>query len=337
MEGRGPAAVGLGTGTPPRAAPPSAARGQRSPAPGQPPRRHRGRDDPGGARLGSLLNAPPSLPPSSPPSLFLSLSRLSSSLTHWILPAAGLAAASPPAMNPAEGAAEEGAVPDSEVDAFFRTGRGAAGKGPEQRRALPPSRDAELAAARALPAAEPRGGERRGTEGVPACLLALSAAAPRLVCAPVLSPAPGGCYRGAALLPPTASGEDRPGHRPGQAQKPRGDAQGEPPCCRPPREIAPAAPRRALAQGRDGRPDTGRLLEAEPAACPARPTPLCPGKAPGTTPVAHAWAGRAGAPRAVLARSPAAGRGCRPRGDWLAKCLRAEREPCVSLSGFRGC
>ncbi|KAF4796991.1 hypothetical protein TURU_081471 [Turdus rufiventris] len=25
-------------------------------------------------------------------------------------------------MNPAEGAAEEGAVPDSEVDAFFRTG-----------------------------------------------------------------------------------------------------------------------------------------------------------------------------------------------------------------------
>ncbi|XP_064926563.1 kalirin isoform X7 [Columba livia] len=36
--------------------------------------------------------------------------------------AAGLVAASPPAMNPAEGAAEEGAVPDSEVDAFFRTG-----------------------------------------------------------------------------------------------------------------------------------------------------------------------------------------------------------------------
>lgn len=71
---------------------------------------------------------PPSLLSSLPPSLFFSLSRLSSSLTHWILPAAGLAASSPPAMNPTEGAAEEGAVPDSEVDAFFRTGRGAAGE-----------------------------------------------------------------------------------------------------------------------------------------------------------------------------------------------------------------
>lgn len=106
-------------------------------------------------------------------------------------------------MNPAEGAAEEGAVPDSEVDAFFRTGRGAAGKGPGQRRALPPPQDAGLSAtARAPPAAEPRGGEKRGWRGSPPDS---SLCPPQPLGAPVLlSPLPpsGGCCRGAALPPP---------------------------------------------------------------------------------------------------------------------------------------
>lgn len=56
----------------------------------------------------------------------------------------------------------------------------------------------------------------------------------------VTPPAPGGCYRGAALPPPTALGRDRSGPRPGQAQKPRGDARGEPPRCRPRRRLGPA-------------------------------------------------------------------------------------------------
>lgn len=80
-------------------------------------------------------------------------------------------------------------------------------------------------------------------EGVPACLLALSAAAPRCARGPVAPPAPG------RMLPqgcaPTASGEDRPGPRPKQAQKPHGDARRELSRCHPrgkQRRLGPAGP-----------------------------------------------------------------------------------------------
>lgn len=202
-------------------------------------------------------------------------------------------------MNPAEGAAEEGAVPDSEVDAFFRTGRGAAGKGPGQRRALPPPRDAGLAAAaRAPPVAEPRGREKRGWRGSPP---ASSLCPPQPLGAPVAPPVPG------RMLPqgcaPTASGEDRPGPRPKQAQKPRGDARGELSRCHPrgkQRRLgagwAPPGPR----PGRR-RPPGYRLVFGSGAGCLPRSSrakrralPLPP----------------SGGQRRPGQRSPAAGRGC---------------------------
>lgn len=102
------------------------------------------------------------------------LSSSSSSPTHWILPSrrdrrrrrASISLS--PAMNPAEGAAEEGAVPDSEVDAFFRTGseaarEGTGGRGGGSPARLPaPRRDLE-AGGRAS-----RGDARRGV-GAPLC------------------------------------------------------------------------------------------------------------------------------------------------------------------------
>lgn len=145
-------------------------------------------------------------------------------------------------------------------------------------------------------------------EGVPACLLALSAAAPRLVRAPVRPRPPlhpGGCYRGAALPPPPASRGDQPGPRPGQAQKPRGDARGEPPRCGPRgrlRRLGPAwpPPRAAVVTARvpAGIRNRSRLpaLPCPPRSARAklRALPLSPSGAQGRT----------GAP-AVLAR-------CRP-------------------------
>lgn len=185
-------------------------------------------------------------------------------------------------MNPAEGAAEEGAVPDSEVDAFFRTGRGAAGKGSGQRRAQPPPRDAGLAAAaRAPPAAEPRGGEGNGGgPRLPPRFVRRSPSA-----RPCLRPGEDATAGLRSRRPPR---EDRPGPRPRQAQKPRGDARGEPPRRRPRgrlRRLGPAGPppRRAPAPGSGGRPGTDRYLEAEPAACAARPA--LPGRSAGRYPL----------------------------------------------------
>lgn len=143
-------------------------------------------------------------------------------------------------------------------------------------------------------------------EGVPACRLALSAAAPRCARGPVAPAAPGRMLpRGCA---PTASGEDRPGPRPKQAQKPRGDdARGEPPPCHPrgkQRRLGPAGspPRAAAAATR------------VPAGIWKRnwlPAPLQPGEAPGAPRAALGWTrSECRAPWAALARSPAAGRGC---------------------------
>lgn len=120
-------------------------------------------------------------------------------------------------------------------------------------------------------------------EGVPACLLALSAAAPRCARAPVAPPAPGRMLpRGCA---PTASGEKRPSPRPKQAQKPRGDDRGELSCCHPRgkrRRLGPAGP-----------PPRAAAATRVPAGIWKRswlPAPLQPGEAPGATPAALGWA-----------------------------------------------
>lgn len=129
------------------------------------------------------------------------------------------------------------------------------------------------------------GMERRGS-------LPASSLCPRqllgLCVPPFVLPPLGGCYRGAALPPPPDSGRDSPGPRPVPAQKPRGDAPGE--------------PLRCLSRGRLPWLGPAGLL-SRAAAAAARvlgsiwkrrrlPAPLCPGEALGATPATLGWVGR---------------------------------------------
>lgn len=203
-------------------------------------------------------------------------------------------------MNPAEGAAEEGAVPDSEVDAFFRTGRGAAGKGLGQRRALPPPRDAGLAAAtRAPPAAK-----RRGTEGGP-CLpprfVRRSLSARPCPWSPLPPPEDATAGLRSRRLPPWEGTGRVPA--PGRHKSPAG-MLGE-----SRRVVVPAGgwapPGARPGSGGGGRPVIGRYLEGEPVGCPAPPGRSA-GRYPSRPRVGTAGGGAAGS----APRSPAAGRGC---------------------------
>lgn len=131
-------------------------------------------------------------------------------------------------------------------------------------------------------------------EGVPACLLALSAAAPRCARGPSRpwEDATAGLRshrlgRGPARPPPQAG-----------TKAPRG-CSGRAVALSPPREAAPAGRR----LGPAGPPPRAAAATRVPAGIWKRswlPAPLQPGEAPGATPAALGWAA---APWAALARS----------------------------------